>query len=364
MIPVEYYTNVYFLFISVVVLLSLLPTFFKNKLQDFPKSNLVVGSFFIICISICFIGLRDPYGSWKYLGDTSNYSLAFESINTSAFEFKNDFGFYAFMLFSRKYLNLELFYFLCAAIYVIPVFISFKKWFKQYAYFALALFVTSMSFWGFGINGLRNGLATSIFIFALGFQNNKVLKYSLMILSISFHNSMILPFIAYLISNYLNNTKLLIKIWVFSVIISYFFGSQLELFFENLLLSYSFSNDKRMEGYFAESIDGELVAKGYRFDFILYSAIALFFGYYYKYKLHFKSYLYDKLLNTYIIANTVWVLLIFLAYTNRTAYLSWFLLPIVLIFPLLKGTFKFNQIKVIGLLILGSLLFTLIMQFK
>jgi hypothetical protein len=341
-----------------------LPLWSKNTLYDFPRINLQSGAFLILCITILFIGFRDPYGSWRYLGDTANYSRTFANLNESTYGKKKDIGFYFLMYFSKKFLNLQLFYLLCALIYVVPVYVTFKKWFNQYAYFALLLFVTSLSFWGFGVNGLRNGLATSIFIYALGFQNKKLLQYGLLILAISFHNSMILPFVSYVLATYYTNTKSLIKIWLCAVVVSYFLGRQLESFFESLLLIFNLSDDIRVEGIFAESLDGVAVIKTYRFDFILYSSIALFIGCYYKYKLNYKSIFYDKILNTYIIANTVWILLIYIAYTNRTAYLSWFLIPIVLLYPLLRENFKINRVKFIRLMIIGSLLFTLITQFK
>jgi hypothetical protein len=364
LIPIEYYTSFYFLLLSLVTILSILPLFTEKTLKDFPSINLISGTILICCITIAFIGLRDPFGNWRYLGDTSYYTIIFEDLNESSYGIKKDVGFYILMYISKQFLNIQMFYLLCATIYVLPVYFSFKKWFKQYAFFALLMFVTSMSFWSFGINGLRNGLATSIFIFGLSFQNNKVKQYGLMFLALTFHNSMILPLIAYLISNYFTNTKVLIKIWLVTIIISFFWGSQIETFIGDLAQSLIISDDKRIGTYFSDEIEGEIADKRFRLDFILYSSIVIILGYYYKYKLQFQSIFYDKILNIYIIANTVWVLLIYLAYTNRTAYLSWFIMPIVMIYPLLKENFKINETKFIAFLIIGSLVFTLFMQFK
>jgi hypothetical protein len=46
---------------------------------------------------------------------------------------------------------------------------------------------------------------------------------------------------------------------------------------------------------------------------------------------------YVRLVNTYLMANGFWVLVINTSFSNRFAYLSWFLMPWVLIYPFLPG---------------------------
>jgi hypothetical protein len=43
------------------------------------------------------------------------------------------------------------------------------------------------------------------------------------------------------------------------------------------------------------------------------------------------------MLNTYLLANAVWVLLIHASFSNRFAYLSWFMMPWLLVYPFLPG---------------------------
>ncbi|WP_264559541.1 EpsG family protein [Flavobacterium sp. N2270] len=364
MIPVEIYSNVYYLLLSITVLFSILPLFIKKDLECFPKINLYVGTFLVLLIVIAFIGLRDPYGNWKYFGDTNHYSEMYKNLSLTSYGVKSDFGFYFLMLSVKPFLDIVGFYFICALIYVLLPYYTFKKWFKEYVFFALLLYVTSMSFWAFGINGVRNGLASSVFIFALSFYDKKWLMYGIILISISFHKSMFLPLIAFILTSEVKDTKFLIKMWLSVVVISYFFGSQIETLISDFFLNSGIFDDRRVETYFSDEIDGEAVRRSYRIDFILYSAVAIVLGYYYKYKKQFESVFYNRLLNTYIIANLVWVFLIYAAYTNRTAYLSWFIMPVVMIYPLLKQKIFDNQTKVIGFMIVGSLLFTLLIYFK
>ena len=128
-------------------MLGVLPLFFKPDLESFPKINLKVTILLLLFVVIGFIGLRDPFGSWKYLGDTSQYTnVFFNYMDDPIYGIKSDRGFYLLMLFSKHYLNIHLFYILCAILYVVPIFLVSKKYFNNYALFAFIMFISSMSF--------------------------------------------------------------------------------------------------------------------------------------------------------------------------------------------------------------------------
>lgn len=366
MIPVEIYSSVYYFILSIIVLLGIFPLFFKQNLDFFPKINLSITTSLLLILTVVFIGFRDPFGNWRYLGDTSHYTdIFFNYMDDPIYGIKSDYGFYILMLFSKEFLNIYIFYLICAVIYVIPIFLVCKKYFNEFALFAFIMFISSMSFWSFGINGVRNGLATSIFLLGIYFYDKKWLMYGLIVLSLSFHKSMILSLLAFVIAMKTTNTIFLIRIWLVFVVVSYVFGSQVETFMSNFLLNSEILEDRRVDTYFSDEIDGEFMDRRYRFDFIIYSAIAILLAYYYKYKKGFNDAFYNRIVNTYIIANTIWVLLIYAAYTNRIAYLSWFIMPIVLVYPLLKDkNLVKKQSLFLGLLILGSLSFTLLIFLK
>lgn len=365
MIPVELYSKAYYFLLSAVVLLSILPLFFKQTLDQFPKINLLTGTFLILLICIGFIGLREPYASSIFLGDTITYTRTFEKIDeVSVYDLK-DLGFYAMMKFFAQFASVNVFYFFCAFLYVIPTFYTFKKWFGKYAFFALVSYVVSMSFWSFGINGLRNGIGVSFFIFALNFNKQKKIQILLMLIAISMHKSMILPFIAYFIASYYTDTKTYIKIWLFVAVLSFFIGRQFEGVITDILISVGLNDDQRVSNMFESEIEGNLVERRYRIDFVIYSAIPIMLGYYYIYKKNFNDKLYEHLLNFYLIANTAWLVVIYGAFTNRTAFLSWFIMPILLCYPILKDKYLVpKQNLFLGIVLFFSLLFTLAIEFK
>lgn len=362
MIPIEHYSTVYHIGISFLVLVFCIELTKYSSNSTATKVPLSIFSFVVLTYVILFIGLRDPYASSLYLGDTGQYTRTFNSINDIDISITKDVGFYVFMKLLSP-IGVKMFYLICAAIYILLPHITFKKWFGKYAIIATIVMITSMSFWSFGINGLRNGLAAAFFIYAIGLRRKTVWMIVWMIISISFHKSMLLPTVAYFLSRYVNNTKYLIYIWSGSILVSFFVGKSSEIFINNFFDLIGFQ-DSRIDNIYADELDGLSLNRGFRIDFILYSSVAIILGYYYVIKKGFKDVLYTRLLNTYIIANTAWILLIYVNYTNRVAYLSWFLMPIIFIYPLLRGLQLKNKIRWEQSIIMGSLIFTLLIFFK
>ncbi len=367
MIPIEYYIPTYYVCLSLVLLHSTLPLFKYKYLENFPTINLKAGSVFLLLVTIGFIGLRDPLGHWSYFGDTGAYTRTFDLIQRGIrTEFSKDVGFYIFMKLCSQIMGIQGFYLLSAIIYVGLPYLTFKKWFGQYAFFALAAFVTAMSFWGFGINGVRSGLASSIFIFALGFRDKKWVLYSLLLLSVTFHKSMLLPLMAYIFVSYYTNTKVLMLVWLSAIPVSLIVRQDLETFalVSNIFTTNTIIADNRALTYFSGQDNNLYNEQHFRLDFVIYSAIPILLAYWQLFKNKYKNRLFSLLVNIYLIANTAWVLLIYVPFTNRLAYLSWFLMPVILIFPFIaKEESKFNN-KIIGLILFGSLIFSLLMQFK
>ena len=362
MIPVEYYVQVYYLILSVCITLMFLPLFKYENINLFSNSTLNFNTTILLSLTICFIGFRDPLGSPIYLGDTFTYTMIFnEFVNGVEYGAIPDPGFNLLMKFCSKYLNIRLFYIICALLYVLPSFFAFKKWFGQNAFFALAIFIVSMSFWNFGVNGVRNGISTSFVIYAFSLEQKKLKTILVFLLAISFHKTAILPILAYLITLKFSNTKMLIRTWLFAVIFSYFFGEVIENFIQQFISLNDFTNNKNTQNLFVDEINNQEVRRGFRVDFIIYSGFAILMGYVYTVKMKVNNIIYFRLLNTYLIANIVWVFFIYAAYTNRIAYLSWFLMPVVLIFPLLKEKIYKKQNNVIAYMILGSLAFNLLL---
>jgi len=268
-----------------------------------------------------------------------------------------DVFFNSFMQFCSKIITAESFFFLCSQIYVVPLYFACKRLFKEYSFYAFMMLITSMSFWAYGTNGIRNGLATTIFIYALS-HKKELVRIAIMVFSTFFHLSLMLPIAAYFTAKYVKNVKFLLLGWLFAIVLSAAFGGV----WEQLFLSLGLVEEDRLAGYLVG--DASLVKEikelkvGFRWDFILYSGFGIFAGYYFLIKKELKDEFYRVLYGTYIIANAFWILVIRANFSNRFAYLSWFLMGIVIIYPLLKYQYFKNQHEVVGRIILLYFLFT------
>ncbi len=364
MIPIEYYSTIYYILSSILMLLIALPILKYIDLERYATETDAINAGMILVFTVLFIGLREPMASSVFLGDTKTYSIAYQDMAFTGDMKAKDIGFDYFMYLFANLLELPVrfFYLFCALIYVLLPYLAFKKWFKTRAWIALIVFVSSMSFWGFGINGLRNGLATSFFIYALSFKRVEM-KILWIILSILFHKSMVLPAIAFMASGMVHNTSVLIRIWVITVLVSLVAGRYIESVLGSFFMELDIE-DKRAQNLYVDELDGTPVSRSFRMDFILYSAIPICIGYFYVIKRKFEDVFYLRLLNTYIISNAIWVVLIYVAYSNRIAYLSWFLMPIVLVYPLLVARIVLDRSFWIWGIISGSILFSLLMFFK
>ena len=100
--------------------------------------------------------------------------------------------------------------------------------------------------------------------------------------------------------------------------------------------------------------EGIFVFTGFRWDFLAYSALGVAVAAYFLFRRLFQDEYYRWIVNIYIICNAFWVLIIRAPYSNRFAQISWFILPIVLIYPFMRERFWKNQEK---MLTIGILLF-------
>ena len=66
---------------------------------------------------------------------------------------------------------------------------------------------------------------------------------------------------------------------------------------------------------------------GFRWDFLLYSAMAVVVGWYFVFKQNFEDEYYHWIYNTFLATNAIWVLVIRASYSNRLAQISWFIMP-------------------------------------
>jgi len=359
-IPIEYYTAIYHHVLFVVAVLILLHAAVYN-IQD--RSSMLffqILGYILLPSIILYIGLRQISG--VFFGDTGNYAVTYAVFAKNPnVTIEKDYLFNYLQKWCAPFMDIQYFFTLIALLYIIPCYMFSRKYFGKYWFFAFFLFIGSFSFWPYGVNGIRNGVATSIFILALVFYDKKILCYTILLISYGFHNSLAIPIGAFIVSDLYKNPKFYLYFWLAAIPLSLIAGSQLQALFGNL-----FSSDDRSVNYLTKGNvnNDNFTSTGFRWDFVIYSASAVSAGYYYILKRKIKDNFYVHLFGTFVIANAFWILVIKANFSNRFAYLSWFLMAPVIIYPLLRYKIVNDQYKWLGIVSMVYYLFTYIMFLK
>lgn len=355
-IPLDLYTPFYF---GVLVLLVLLVFLQTHAYEISNKANLSFMNnigWVILLFVIIFIGFRQYSGA--YFGDTSTYKKHFLHYqNGGAIFSTKDIFFHVFTKLCAQLVSLRVYFVLCAILYVFPLYLVCKKWFKAYWFYGLLFLIVAFSFWPYGTNGIRNGISTSLFLLGIS-RERKTWQIVWILLAIGFHKSIMLPTAAFVLANFYNQPKKLIYLWLLCIPLSLVGGG----FFESFFASLGFDDDRISYLTDGNVNNDEFSSTGFRWDFLVYSGVAVFFGWYYIFKKDFKDKIYFWLFNTYVLSNAFWILVIRANFSNRFAYLSWFMMSLVIIYPLLKKYIISKQHKKIGLILLGYSSFTFIMN--
>lgn len=358
-VPIEIYTAVYYnvLFIIMLLIIVAASIFPLQDPQNISFSHVI--GYILLFWSIIYIGVRPI--SWKYFGDMSTYAKHFQMMKAGqVMPPKNDFVFSYFMKFCSSIMDVTTFFIVTMILYIVPFFLFSIKFLRNYWFFGFFLFLGAFSFWGYAVNGIRNGIATSVFILAICFYNRKLIVFPLLLLSYGIHNSMLIPIAAFVISYFWTKPVWYVYFWLFTIPLSLLAGG----FFQNLF-SELFTSDSRATNYLTKEMDpGSFSSTGFRWDFVLYSAAAVFTGYYFIVKRKMVDHFYFIIFSAYVIANAFWILVIRANFSNRFAYLSWFLIPIIIGYPILKYKVWKSPYVPVALIITAYYLFTYLMFLK
>lgn len=348
----------YKLFINLCAFLVLFTLLHTSVLKISDSKNIIFINFTgytLLFILIVYIGLRPLY---VIFGDTMNYAVGYKRYASGgAIINGSDYGFQVFMKFISNFGTVHLFFLICTFIYIYPIYRISKKLFNEYWYYSFIFFIVSFSFWTYGVNGLRNGMACSLFLWGISYRHNLKIMIPLFLVAISFHKTAALPILAYIITSFYNNPKFYLKGWLLCIPLSLAMGGVWVALFASL------GFDDRLSGYLSEDANGSSLKTGFRWDFLFHSAFAVFAGWYFIYKKKFNDVFYFRLLNTYLICNGFWVLVIKANYSNRFAYLSWFMMAIVIIYPFLKSNHFKNNHLMIGKVMFAYFSFTYLMYY-
>lgn len=329
------------------------------KKVDFKWLTILLCIFFVL-----FFGYR-PVRFMNESNDTNLYTIMFDYVKSGHwndnFEKLGDPFFRYVELLCAKFTDATGWYVVVAMFYIGGMaFVSFYL-FPRHSIISILFLISSFSFIGFGGNGIRNGMASSIALIGLAvlskYSEKKNWKYlvtgfAFLILAYYTHRSMSLVLICGSFALFFSkNVKINLLLWVICVALSAIFGDYLTKFVSQL------SGDERMIYYGYAEIDSSLFSKtGFRWDFILYSSLPIILAAWTAFFGKPTDNKYNFLINTYILANAAWALVNQIAYSNRFAYLSWFMMPIVLAYPLCKIKIVNNQSLLCGLFLIIQLL--------
>lgn len=366
MIPALLYHTV---FLYGIIILTL---FQASSVRQFGYDRIRYGndtfvvSLFLSALLALWIGQRPISGI--AFGDTINYARAYYSMQDGIFapmdEKEGDWLWDEFMYRCAQYMDVSSFFTIVDIGYFGFILLACRRLMANSIFVALLFNLGAFSFFTYATNGIRNGLACSIVLLvislALGNKKEKLIALALGFCAVSIHKSTSLPLLMLVVSMYfIKSFKWAYTFWIMSIGVSLVMGGAVESFFTGL------GFDDRLDRYVSDAEDyaAEGYKSGFRWDFLLYGMMPIVLGYYIVIKRGIQDKMYLLLLNTYTLSNAFWVMLIRASYSNRFAYLSWFMYPIVLVYPLVKlNVWEDAQGKRLSQIMLAHIGFTWIMS--
>lgn len=358
LIPALYYYDVY-LVIATIMCFSCFTFYNRRNVQlqlgvqaDAKKA---FGTFLFFAI---FIGIRPI--SEVFADMTQYYGIYSRWTGTYTFDWGVENLIYdnQMMWFASIRLNPVIYYIYIALIYYGGIYVACRKMFPGNAYASFLVCLVAFSTFSYGVNGIKAGSAGSLFLMAVAYRDNWKYCIPLLLLSFGFHHSMQAPIAAMIVTTlYHKKPKYYIYFWIVCFIISALHISYFQILFAGL-------TDEKGAGYLLSDRSEDIVFDkgGFRLDFIIYSAMPILMGWYAIMKRKINDTLYNTIFCCYTLVNALWMLCMYASFTNRIAYLSWFMYPIVLIYPMFIEQFGPDRYKFFAKVAALHLIFTLCMH--
>lgn len=248
-------------------------------------------------------------------------------------------------------IGISLIFIIFAAVYFGCIYFATKRIFPDDSLLALLVYLAAFSTFSYGTNGLKAGMATATFLLAIAYRDKLWISIPIALFTYTQHHSMILVIVAYFLTLIVKDSKYYFIGWVFCLLMAALHVTAFQTLFAGF-------TDEQGAQYLLSKRNS-----GFRIDFILYSIVPIWIGYLMVYKYKIESGMYKFLLNLYLCTNGVWLLCMYANFTNRISYLSWFIYPIVLLYPFLNIEWSDNQPRYLRYVVYGHLAFTLFMTF-
>lgn len=370
-IPSYYYATVYYIFLLFCSWFTVLYYVGSNTQKLLynevggPSQVVAVLVTLVIAVIVGLRPLERDFGDTRVYAGGYNYihSLDFRPIDYHTEWFWHDLEVFCRMILK---LNVHEFFTLVALVYFGGMLICSYLLSQKNLWLSMMFFFTAFQTFTFATNGIRNGLACSMILIAIAIMIQKqkltIGPAILMFLALGTHRSAMLPIAASIGSVYLlKDTKLAFRFWLLSIAISLVAGHAVENFFAAL------GFDDRMSSYSAAQYDEDVASTfsstGFRWDFLLYSVFPVIMAWYITHRRSFNDPQYNVIANTYLLCNAFWIMVVRAAFSNRFAYLSWFLYPILFTYPLFRMNIWKDQDRKTALILFAYSGFTFFMFF-
>lgn len=344
LIPAFAYKYVYITFVGLLFLLRILEPSGSIIKPESSRTGLTK-ALFVGVVFILFFGLR-PFGEYMY--DTSGYVARFiqyqlvDNLDNIDYSKGKEI---LWEIIGRGIASLGYpvyVWFLIVAL----IYIGFNIWgcrllFPNHIYLAFLTYAIFFLFYQGGVNGIRNADAYSVVFFAIclyftRYRYRYIFVALLFICAYEIHSSVMITILAFICAcTIIKNTKIAVLIWLCAIAVALSAGNSLAEY------AIGFTDDARAERYLMAGQNMKMMEKGFshvgfRWDFLFFSSLPILAGWYVVVLKRVKDGIYIKLLNTYILANAVWVVFIYAAFSNRFAMLSWCIYPYVMLYPFVK----------------------------
>ena len=347
----------YPIYLVVVLILTIIITQDRDKSLSYDEEYRWNTSYrifsFLLAIGLAlFIGFRPVCRDFV---DMVDYERTYSFLMGEFFQFDYETdnliydNWFAYM--ASKNIPVRIFFLTVSIVYFGMIWLSCRKLFPENTLLSFVVYLAAFSTFTYATNGIKAGMATSLFLLAVAYRDKLWISIPLAIFTLGIHHSMLLVIVAYFCVLFVKHPKWYFIIWALS-----FCAAALHItWFQHYFAGFT---DEHGASYLLSSRNS-----GFRIDFIIYSAVPVIIGYWMIFKNNLYSRTYDIILNLYLLTNSVWMLCMYANFTNRIAYLSWFLYPVVLLYPFVNLCWSEEQNKYLKYVVYGHLGFTLFMTF-
>lgn len=373
LIPIIYQWGIFLLCVMMFIVYSGSTT--SERLLQ--KRERITSAALVIAL-IFFIGLR-PVSS--VFGDTVNYAHTYNlqmtdasgGINVKEINASTEWVYSLYEDFCHMFgLSVNTYLFWIEVGYLGFMYWAFRKSLWENTWFAMLFALSAFSVFTYGVNGLRNGLACSMATLAIVYaakDKNYIIATIIAVIALGIHRSTILPFSALILSfTVVRSPRMALWLWLASIPLSLTVGESITQYLSG------FDFDQRVHDYLSgENLQyGTFAYVGFRWDFLIYSAMPVLLIWYVQNKISEcpdsidddspqgtgviadaqSMRVWNVISIVYLLTNAFWIVVCRAAFSNRFAYLSWFIYPLVVAYAVIRLHLWQDQDRKAGLILL------------